>query len=270
MNTNLIILAGVLIFGASLQANTSYTYDFTTQNLNPGSANSGGSLSMASGALTVTETAYWANVNNSGSSDTGTSNTLAHTWRGAYGTNYGLGVCNPNEQTTCSAPQHQVDNLNGLDFIQFAFSSSVSLADIKIANFDNPSTGTTTKEDIDLSYAILTQAQENLLLTNSLSFSSITFHTINSLGTGYASGTTSYDDGVTGAYGQYILIGTAVTPYYGDTSTTATPDAFKIQALTVTTPEPASFLLIGSGLVAGAFLRRRRTALKTKALKANA
>ena len=61
--------------------------------------------------------------------------------------------------------------------------------------------------------------------------------------------------------GQYVLIGTAVTADYGNSADT--PDAFKIQDMTVTaTPEPASFVLIGSGLLMGAIFGRRRRAAK--------
>lgn len=248
-----LLLTGALLFSTGV-ASASTSFDFTSQSLNPGSANSGGSLSMTEGGITVTETAWWVNANNSGSTVTGTSNDFARTWLGAYSGN-GLGVCNPNEQSGCSSPQHQIDNYSGMDFVLLGFNAAVSLGDLGVQNYGNPKG--TGSADVDMSYAVLSSAQESSLLAGTLAFSSLTFTT--DLGSGSSA---SYNLNTTG---QYVLIGTAVTKYYGDgTSGSATPDAFKIQNLSVTslsaTPEPSTFLLIAP-LMAGFFgLRRfRRT-----------
>ncbi len=244
-----ILMTGALVLSTGL-ANASTSFDFTSQSLNPGSANSGGSLSMTESGITVTETAWWANVNNSGSTVTGTSSTFARTWLGAYSGN-GLGVCNPNEQSGCSSPQHQVDNYSGMDFVLLGFNTAVSLGDLEVQSYGNPKG--TGSADVDMSYAILTQAQQTSLLAGTLVFSSLTFTTDTS-----SASSATYDLNTTG---QYVLIGTAVTKYYGDgTSGSATPDAFKIQSLTVSsltaTPEPSTFFLIAP-LAAGLFGLRR-------------
>jgi hypothetical protein len=106
-----------------------------------------------------------------------------------------------------------------------------------------------TYNETDISYAVLSNAQVAALNAGTLAFSNVTFSTV----TGNYYGVYNY---ALSGNGTNILIGAAVTPYYGGQSVAS---AFLIQNLNVTeTPEPASVLLICSGLLAGAFFARRR------------
>jgi hypothetical protein len=237
------------MIAAASVASASTVFSFTGVNYSPGP---GSVPAQTVGGVSVTATAFWANVNNSGATVTGSSNDLASTWIGAA-SGFGLGVCNPNAQSTCgSSPTSQVNNYQGLDFVNFAFNTSVNLNSVYVQGFGNPESSSGWN-DVDLSYTILTMAQEMALFSGTLQFSSLSFTTYNTNFYGNNSYTLS------GA-GQYVLIGAAVTPYWGDIASQATPDAFAIQTLTVTqaTPEPGSFFLIVAGLVTTAFFGRRR------------
>jgi hypothetical protein len=249
-------IALALLASAGL-ASASTSFDYTAGSVSPGT----NSIAETFGGITATATAFWANVNNSGTTVTGTSNTFGATganqaWLGEYSGN-GLGVCNPGEQPGCSSPQHQIDNLNGLDFVLFGFSAAVTLNDLKVQSFGNP-TGSGSS-DVDMSYAILSASQEASLVAGTLVFSSVNFTTFNTANL-------SSDTYTLSGTGQYVLIGTAVTANYGDSAGNANPDAFKIQDLVVSsvaTPEPASCFLMGSGILAGAVFGRRRLIRKS-------
>jgi hypothetical protein len=243
------IIFGIILSCTGL-AGASTSFNYTGSNIDPSSA----SIVQTLGGVTATATAFWANVNNSGGTVTGTSTDFGAAWAGEYA-GYGMGVCNPNEQPSCSPPQHQIDNYNGLDFVLVGFNTAVNLNSVQVENFGNPSTsnGSGTVA-IDMSYAILTQAQETSLLNGSLVFSSVAFTQETS-----PLGTDSATYNLTGS-GKYLLIGTSTAAYYGNgsASTAGVPDAFKIQDLSVSAvPEPASFFLIGTGLMAGAAFGRR-------------
>ena len=252
-------LIGAIALQCAGFATASTSFNYTGSNVSP----SASSITETLGGITATATGVWANVNNSGATVTGTGNTFgvaangSAAWLAEYQSD-GLGVCNPNEQSGCPAPQHQIDNLNGIDFVNFSFSTAVTLSDVNVVGFGNPTGVNGSYNDVDLSYAILTSAQETSLLAGTLVFSTVNFTTFNTNFFGY-------NDYSLSGTGQYVLIGAAVTPYYGDSSASqATPDAFKIQYLDVTAaPEPASFILIGSGLMVGALFGRRRTRNKT-------
>ena len=251
MITKVISVACTLVFITSIQAATSFVYNGSSQSLAP---SAGDSYQEVAGGITATTTAWWANVNDAGSTVTGTSNDFGAAWLGIYA-GAGMGVCNPNEQPSCASPQHQIDNYNGLDFTLFSFNAAVSLNDVAVASFGNP-TGSGS-DNVDLSYALLTQAQYNSLTSGTLQFSNVAF-------TALTSSMLASDTYSLSGTGQYLLIGTSVTANYDN----GTPSAFKIQDLQVTAtsngqqgsvPEPASFVLIGSGLLAGAALARRRS-----------
>jgi hypothetical protein len=242
-----LLLAGLMVTFAGLAGASSFT--FTGNNYGPSASSI---PSQTVGGVSTVETGFWANVDNSGASLIGGSNDFAAANIAEY-SGAGLGICNPSEQAAaCVSPQHQIDNYQGLDFVNFSFSTAVTLSDVYVVGFGNP-TGTGWN-DVDLSYAVLSSTQEAALNAGTLAFSSVNFTTMSTNFYGY-------NDYTLAGTGQYLLVGAAVTPYYGDGSASqATPDAFKIQTLSVISaaPEPASFLLIGVGLLAGGLFGRRR------------
>ncbi len=123
------------MIAAASVASASTVFSFTGVNYSPGP---GSVPAQTVGGVSVTATAFWANVNNSGATVTGSSNDLASTWIGAA-SGFGLGVCNPNAQSTCgSSPTSQVNNYQGLDFVNFAFNTSVNLNSVYVQGFGNP------------------------------------------------------------------------------------------------------------------------------------
>ena len=229
------------------------TFTFTGSNYSPG-ANAIPAQTV--GGITISETGVWANINTSGGSPVYAGVDFGSAEIAEYA-GAGMGVCNPGEQPSCASPQHQIDNYNGLDFALFSVSAPVSLHDVSVASFGNP-TGSGS-DDIDLSYAALTTSQFASLNAGTLAVNSVNFTTLstNDLGS---------TDYLLNGTGQYFLIGTAITPYYGDGSvSSATADAFKIQTLSVTAvPEPASFFMMGCGILAVAGFGRRRWAAQKK------
>ncbi len=246
----------ILAFAGAATASTSF--NFTGINVSPSATSSIPNQTL--GGITVSELATWANVNVSGSTVTGTSNKFIASgtgqtdqpWIAEYQGD-GLGVCSQPEQPGCSTspPVHQIDNQNGVEFVLFGFNAAVSLNDVQVQSFGNP-TGSGNPY-IDMSYAILSSAQESQLLAGTLVFSTVNFTTETTNST-----SSSFNYNLSGT-GQYVLIGTSVTANYGG-NTGDSPDAFKIQDLTVSalaTPEPASFILIASGLLAVMCFRKR-------------
>jgi len=252
--SRLFLAAGtILVCTGSATASTSF--NFTALGINPSSSSTIPSQTL--GGITVNEIAVWANVNSSGSTVTGTGPKFVASgtgqtnqpWIAEYSGD-GLGVCSVAEQPGCSTspPVHQIDNLNGTEFVLFGFNAAVSLNEVQVQSFGNP-TGSG-NDYIDMSYAILSASQEASLVAGTLVFSSVNFTTATT-----GSNSSAFDYNLTGT-GQYVLIGTAVTANYGG-NTGDSPDAFKIQDLTVSaSPEPASFILIGSGLLAVVLSRR--------------
>jgi hypothetical protein len=242
MKTKFILLAGILSFFGSLQlsASTSYNFDFTGTNA---LSTLGGGLSFTVNGLTVTATSF-DTANTTG----GTA--LSAGYVGEYQGN-GLGVCTVAENTggCSSAPEHQVDNHAQYDFLLLTFSAPVSLSSVVLKNFGTCSGCGAV--DMDMSYwtspttfalgSVPTGGQQNDLCG----------------GTSQPSCTASgLTDSLNGTNVRALLIAAAYNPNI--TSPDSTPDYFKVSSLSVTTPEPASIVLIGSGLLAGAVFGRRR------------
>ena len=256
MKIQLTVLACALALGASLQANTSYNYSFTGSS-STGSANAMGNnmtftvTPVGGTAITVTATAF--STSNTLAIGSGGSTALTagevQTYSGA-----GMGDCNSFEGSGCSSPEHQIDNNGQFDFILLRFSSAVDLTSITLGNF---STGAS---DMDMTYWTNVSTSLTSVPTGGTTINCGAAGQIACTGgsTITYGATNAGTNGFTGTNVTSLLIGAAYAP--GTTG----GDYFKIQDLAVTnyvassTPEPASFVLIGSGLLAGAMFGRRR------------
>jgi len=241
-----------------------------------GYSNTSGSLSMTIGsgasAVTVTATAY-VTTTNSGAVGTAMESTSGSNTYAAVGqyTGYGLGVCSvstdgspyssgysdTNPSNGCNAPYHQVNDVNGIEFILFTFSTPVNLSSITLANFggdpDNLNEmGFTYWVDPNSLTAISAGGTTVLCGTDSAP----TCPTSEGSGGGIGSG--SWTTGF-GANGQGSLSDVTTLLVAADTS--ESDDFFKVQGLggiVRATPEPATFGVFGISLVGLGLYRRGR------------
>lgn len=224
------------------------TFNFASQ-ANSTSGSAGNSLSMTSGGITVTETAWWVNTS------TPTSSTVLNTAAVMSFNGYGLGSCNGNDYVSgnCSSPNHQMDNQNGVDFLLLLFSTPVNISNLTLLHSGAAVTGQ--GDDADFTYWTRSAG----LVNGSTTFGSLgTGTTVN---TSISCSSCDVSSSVNLTNVTYLLI--AAAPNNPD----STRDAFKLKSLDVTiasTPEPGSIIMLGSGLLACAeFARRRRKALSS-------
>jgi hypothetical protein len=274
----------MMLVAGSASAVTTYSFDFGgnagtstsgTGAQATGTTSVGGSFSFfdTTHTVSVTETAWWmssAAITANGSFGAGGTASV-----GSYGAGYGLGVCNQSEITAaggnldCSTNSatngaHQIDNVNGVDFILLKFSTPVSLAgltsNLGLVHFS--SVGTTPGNDADITW--WTPASN---ITTSTTYSSLGTKTDVNTSSANCSDCLVTDtvSGSSLTNVTYLLIAASTS------NTDATPDAFKLNALTVgavgggtqgVTPEPASKVMMGSGLLACAAMLRRRMSQK--------
>jgi hypothetical protein len=248
------------------------------------SNNASSAFSQTINGITVTATA----LGTSGTSSSSDKNLNASVSVGQYAGN-GLGVCGTGD-TSCSDPQHQIDNNRSYQFILFKFSTAVDLSQITLANFGgiNSSgnfTSTSGSGDMDFSY------------WTGVSTASTTISNLTSPGSGWSAQTnvscagtkegngcgTTVDgqvvttDTLSGTGVTYLLIGAAYDGTSGCSwgaacgNTDGAADFFKIQSLSVTngsqssgqtvTPEPATFGLFGLALAGFGLVARRRSSV---------
>ena len=257
MKTRILLVMGALICAASLHADYSFNFAAAPQTDIGGTAY-GDQLvfkDTLGSSVTATVTAYSTTGSGTSASTVGFTGTVSQASADEY-TGNGVGICSVNDGSLsgciATAPQHQVDNQYGTEYLVINFSQAIDLTNVVLKNFG---TCSGCSVDMDMSYWTSTTSLSSLSSIPTTGWTSD-----NCSGSGcIASGLT--DSLVVNGTGVKTLIIAAGT-FSGNDSNF---DYFKVSSLTGTTysqivgtPEPASFLLIGSGLLAGALFGRRR------------
>ena len=229
-----VLAAGMMMTSMAAQA-TTITFNVMSGGTNSASNAYGNARTFSSSGVDVTATAW-------------SLPTLSADFAAAQlgrATNYGLWVCNTSEGINCASPDHQIDNVGGMEFVLFQFSQAVDPASISIATYN--------QADLDVSY-YLGNVSSNLSLTgvNLIELAGLGFGgRINDDVNSYA---TSRTVSIVNNIGvNALLVGARIS---GDSSA----DYFKIKQLSVDTvsgvPEPGTFVMTGAALVALGLVRR--------------
>jgi len=117
-------LAGFVCALAAVAAASPITFDFTSSGGTTGGGSPfGNTRTYTNGPYSVTVSAFSLPGNLTGNFSTGQLGQFS---------GLGLGVCNQNEGSNCSSPEHQVDNHVSQDFVLFSFNTVVDPASIVI------------------------------------------------------------------------------------------------------------------------------------------
>ena len=223
----------------SMKAST-ITFDFTAAGTNVGSG-FGNVRTFTTGGVTVTVTAWGL---------TGSGSTFQTAQLGKFST--GLGSCNQTEGTGCSNPSHQFDNGGEYEFALFQFSTAVDPLTITINPYG--------AFDRDVTYFVGNTA-------SGLNLGGLTLGGLAGLGFGSA---INNDSTISDNARAVSLVSNQVNSVLfgarlnGDSDI----DRFKIAGMTVEKmdgiPEPATFGLIGLGLITAGAVRLRKERNRAK------
>jgi hypothetical protein len=226
----------VLLMGLLLVALTAGAAPITFDFVNTGSFSGSGvgnSYTTTSGGVTVTATA-WTLI---GGSFQPSQIFLSGS--------FGLGVCNSGELVGgCTPFEGYVDNENAFDYILFQFSGAVDPLTITL----DP---------------VIFQEMDNFYwtgtATNPLNLTGVTVGGL--AGLGFTN--TGFNDNVSGFDPVTLPINSPfVNSMLFGPEQSSNDDKFKVAAMTVNTPEPATLSLVGGVLIALGVLGRRRRAKK--------
>jgi hypothetical protein len=233
----------VLMLAATGAVNATTLFNFAGQSSTSGSGAMGDSLTMTVNGVTVTETAWYA-------ANT-TSTTKFQTAALDSINSSGLTVCSPTQRQGCAAASRQIDNSNGVEFVQVQFSIPVTLNSAQLYVYPSVSANA---GDADMSfYTASTTLTTNTSIGSLGSATTINQNCTGSGGTACAGTTTT--DSLSGTNVSYLLIAAAVT------NTDGVTDDFSLASLTVTAsvPEPASFEMFSlSAVLLGLAMWRTR------------
>ena|GEM_PF-6821448 len=247
-----------------------------------GGTTCGSSICYSASGLNVTATglsATFTNVNTA-SPSVGTLSTTGTSITQYSG--YGLGVCDPSDPG-CGYPEHAIDNNGGrVDFVLLQLSAPLSSISLTL----NPFYGYPYYTPRDMDATVITgYCATSACFSSLLSGQTPTAAGLATLtaipGMSYVSsfdncsisncaqpGSAGTTNNVTltltgvGTGVNWILVGATTQSYYGDTSSSKSPDYFKLNAMSYTVgssvPEPATFGMAGAALLGLGLLRARK------------